>query len=228
MPPNPNGPIAKPSVEWLRQKYEAEGLGCPDIAAEVGCDPSTVRHWLVKAGIQTRPRGADPRQHFKVGCSMRTGIAHTAEAKEKVGAASRARGAVPYRQGGQHWLVGKPPSANPRWIGGVTADRQKVANSQEWKTAVRAVYTRENGTCQRCGVHQRVVRKAGRKMHVHHVVSFMVPELRCDQTNLVLLCDDCHFWVHSRENVTRLFLASVERAASAQYLAEEPTSLEVA
>jgi hypothetical protein len=37
----------------LKRMREAE-MGTPAIAAVYGCDPSTVRHWLIKFGLPTR------------------------------------------------------------------------------------------------------------------------------------------------------------------------------
>ena len=42
--------------------------------------------------------------------------------------------------------------------------------------------------------------------HIHHVVSFADKELRAEPSNLVLLCEACHQFVHSRENLTREYL----------------------
>lgn len=52
--------------------------------------------------------------------------------------------------------------------------------------------------CQRCGSKE--------DLHVHHIVSFAKKELRADPDNLVLLCADCHHWVHSNENINDEFI----------------------
>lgn len=42
--------------------------------------------------------------------------------------------------------------------------------------------------------------------HIHHIVSFKNKELRTNINNLVLLCDECHHWVHSNNNVAHEFI----------------------
>lgn len=94
-------------------------------------------------------------------------------------------------------------SSNPAWKGGTTPERQRVYKSQNWKAVLRAVYKRDNYTCQRCGSPK--LRRKG--LHAHHIQSWSEhPDLRTDLTNLVTLCDDCHRWVHSAENINRDFI----------------------
>lgn len=200
--------IPRPSADVLRELYVEKGLGCPDIARQFERDPKTVLWWLRQAGIPTRPRGSDPRQHFKKG--LRSGFAgrrHTRESIAKVRASTIADGRVPYRKNGQHWLKDAPPEKNPNWKGGITPERQEFYRSAEWKAACRAVWQRADACCERCGRdHRKLDRKTDRPFHVHHIVSFKVRELRAEVSNLALLCHDCHMWVHSRKNFDRLFL----------------------
>lgn len=111
----------------------------------------------------------------------------------------------------KHWglkgetngMFGRTGSNNPHWKGGVTPERQALYSSQEWSKAVRIVWKRDNCTCQRCGY---VWMKSGRKMHIHHIVSFSVKELRAEPSNLMLMCDECHIWVHSKKNKNHDFI----------------------
>ncbi|HMN30625.1 MAG TPA: HNH endonuclease signature motif containing protein, partial [Caldilineaceae bacterium] len=194
------------TYEWLHQKYIVEKLGCPEIGKLVDRDGSTVRYWLLKYDIPTRPRGHDVRQQFKKGTSTRKGAKLTEEAKQKIGEASRQRKQVPYLRDGQHWLKSAPKEANPSWKGGVSPERQTFYRSEEWKKAVRAVWYRDGAKCRRCGLSRESVDSKGR-FHVHHIVSFANKELRTNPDNLVLLCNDCHYFVHSQENINREFLA---------------------
>jgi 5-methylcytosine-specific restriction endonuclease McrA len=96
---------------------------------------------------------------------------------------------------------------NPNWRGGVTADRQSFYASQEWKSACSAVWKRDQATCQRCGlVHDT---DPGVPFHVHHITSFAVKELRAEASNLLLVCEPCHQWIHSRRNVNREYLQEI-------------------
>jgi len=70
---------------------------------------------------------------------------------------------------------------NPNYKGGISPERQAFYSSEEWK-------------------------KGGQKkntdipFHIHHIKSFADKELRTDSDNLILLCEPCHWWVHSKEN----------------------------
>lgn len=90
---------------------------------------------------------------------------------------------------------------HPNWQGGITPERQAFYASLEWATACSAVWQRDEATCQRCGcgADKNV-------LHVHHIVSFAVEELRAEVSNLVLLCTACHQFVHSRKNTRHEFI----------------------
>lgn len=94
---------------------------------------------------------------------------------------------------------------NPAWKGGVTPERQRLYRSPIWRELVKAVFTRDNYTCQRCG---RPKRKTGvQSIHAHHIRPWAKDKaLRFELSNLVTLCRDCHLWVHSLENTDHEFL----------------------
>ncbi len=94
---------------------------------------------------------------------------------------------------------------NPNWKGGVTPERQAVYASTEWKKASRSVWRRDQKTCQRC--HAIYDRTSGVEFHVHHIQSFETKELRTEVSNLILLCDPCHNFVHSRKNIHQDFIS---------------------
>lgn len=190
--------------EWLYQKYITENLDCPQIGKLVDRDPKTVWYWLKKHGIPTRPRGTNYQRNLLNGRPK--GWHHTQETKEKVGQASRQRKAVPYLKDGKHHLKGKRGAVVHNWKGGITPERQAFYRSEEWKEAVKAVWKRDNAICQRCGLNHREVDRRKNKFHIHHIVSFEVVELRCEVSNLVLLCRPCHYFVHSKENVQGEFI----------------------
>lgn len=112
----------------------------------------------------------------------------------------------------KHWaMVGednpmwnRKGELNPHWKGGVTALRQAFYAGQEWKAACSAVWKRDNATCQRCGLYHPD--DAGVPMHVHHIVSFADGDLRAETSNLVLVCQICHLWIHSKRNVNRDYI----------------------
>ena len=90
---------------------------------------------------------------------------------------------------------------NPNWRGGVTADRQAFYTSASWKKACAAVWKRDKARCRRCDLRRSDA--LDMPFHIHHVVSFADRELRADPSNLVLLCEACHQFVHSNKNLTR-------------------------
>lgn len=201
--------IARPDVATLRRLYSDEKRGCPEIGRLYERDAKTVLWWLRQAGIPTRKRGQNKAVQFKKGERSRfAGRRHTPEALPKVREATIRRGGVPYLRNGQHWLKGQPPSANGRWLGGVTPERQAFYRSPEWKAACVIVWHRADARCERCGKDHRTIDRKKDRFHVHHIVSFAVRALRAEPTNLALLCWDCHLFVHSKANVKREFLAT--------------------
>jgi hypothetical protein len=100
--------------------------------------------------------------------------------------------------GEQNGMFNKRGNENPNWRGGITPERQDFYTSIEWKKSCSAVYKRDNAQCQRCG--------SKNNLHIHHIVSFENEKLRADIDNLILLCADCHRWVHSNQNVDKEYI----------------------
>lgn len=197
----------RPSADMLRRLYIDMELGCPDIGWLYERDSKTVFVWLRQAGIPTRPRGSFTAVHFKKGESRFKGHKHSLETIEKIRQATIASGRVPYLRNGKHWLSGAAPEENPNWKGGATPLRQEFYRSVQWKACARAVWARDNGCCRNCGKDWRLVnRKTEPTFHIHHVWTFQIPELRANPATMVLLCRECHLWVHSKANVTRAWL----------------------
>ena len=109
----------------------------------------------------------------------------------------------------KHWgsdgmdnpMWNKRGELNPRWRGGVTPERQLFYTSQEWRSACSAVWKRDGATCQRCKMHK--TESEDMPFHIHHIVEFANKDLRADTDNLVLLCEACHQFVHSKKNINR-------------------------
>ena len=89
-------------------------------------------------------------------------------------------------------MYGVRGEAHPNWKGGCTPERQAFYSSEAWLKVLTKVRRRDKYCCQRCG--------SGEEIHVHHIVSFAVEELRAELDNLVLLCQECHYWVHGPQN----------------------------
>ena len=192
--------------EWLYEEYIVKGRDCNDIAKEINRDPKRVWEWMKDYGIETRKRGTVcPENHFKKGQkSAFAGHKHSDKTKELFRQKRLQDGHVPYLKNGQHWLKeeGKHPAS---WRGGVTPERQALYSSNKWKCAVKEVWKREKGVCQLCGKKQNDDRNA--KFHLHHLYPFADYErLRTNPDNLVMLCPDCHRFVHSKKNKEKVFM----------------------
>lgn len=194
------------SKEWLFSEYVTKKRTANDIAKTENKDAKTIWTWLKKLGIETRSRGgASSSGSFKKGSNVWEGKKHTDETKLKIRNARLKDGRVPYLKNGEHWLKNISNEKHPNWKGGLSADRQSIYASQEWCDAVKAVWKRDKAVCQRCGKNHNDELNRG-NFHIHHIVSFMVRELRTDVNNLVLLCKDCHKFVHSKKNINKEFI----------------------
>ncbi len=158
--------------EWLFNEYVLHGRSATEIASEMGCTENNILYFLHKHEIPVRSI-SEARQLKHWGAS-----------------------------GKDNPMYGRSGASNPNWQGGITAERQSLYASREWKKAVRQVWKRDRATCRRCG---RVARKHGH-FHVHHMVSFATESLRIHLDNLLLVCKPCHSWIHSRKNIDGDFL----------------------
>lgn len=194
---------AKPVTrEWLVEHYIDKQLDTTQIAHIVKRDPKSVWNWLNDFGIPTRPRGTGSlTNRFKAGHTLGIGRHLSEETKSKIRDKCIERGAIPFdpavgpnggRRGAEH----------PSWKGGITTERQSHYSSLEWIAVARTVWQRDKRTCQRCGRKH----ETGQPFDIHHIVSFEVRELRTTLSNLVLLCEPCHYWVHGKQNKQREFI----------------------
>lgn len=192
--------------EWLIGEYCDKRRSANAIAKEIGRDSKRVWEWLRDYGIDTRSRGTDYGQNFKPGMiGSFTGKKHTEETKRKLSAIAIADRRVPFDPNIGSFMKGRKGKDTPSWRGGITPDRQAFYSSKEWSDAVKIIWKRDNAKCKRCGKHRNDAEHRG-TFHIHHIVSFMVKELRAVPGNLVLLCDKCHRFVHSKKNSTNEFL----------------------
>ena len=195
--------------EWLFQKYEIEKLVCAEIGRLVGRDTKRVWEWLRDYGIETRPRGSSSAKLWaNGGITHPGGFPHTEETRARLSAIAITDGRVPYRMpDGSHAMKGRTGERHPLWQGGLTPEREALAQTDEWKSAVKAVWARSNAKCERCGQdHRKVDNRKANGFHIHHIAPFRVKRLRCEVSNLALLCRPCHHFVHSKKNVDKEFI----------------------
>lgn len=163
--------------EWLHDQYVCCRRSASEIAADGGVTESTILYWLHKHGISRRSLSE-------------------ARAVKHWGAC-----------GSDNPMWNKRGELNPRWLGGVTPERQSFYTSEEWRKACSFVWKRDKATCRRCGLRRGNL--PDMPFHIHHIESFANKELRGDSSNLVLLCEACHQFVHSRKNVEHDYLPKI-------------------
>lgn len=194
------------NMEWLIQKYEIEKLDCAEIGRMVGRDTKSVWNWLRGMGIRTRGRGSSNKKQWDRGDrTPRQGTPHSDASKQKIRDARIKDGHVPYRMpDGSHYMKGRRGEAHHNWKGGLTPEREAFYRTDEWISAVKAIWHRANAKCERCGADHRAIdnrKKDG--FHIHHIRPFRVEETRAELSNLILLCRPCHYFVHSAKNTSK-------------------------
>jgi hypothetical protein len=219
-------PVTK---EWLLQKYVEEGLGIYQIGKIVDRNPKQVWHWLKGYCIPLREREweiqPDPTIPYQQPDWLREQYIDEKRSAPEIAtqfAVTTAniiyflrRFSIPLRNISEarkvkHWgaygeknpMYGKVGNLHPNWKGGISPERQAFYSSPEWSKAVKAIWQRDQGHCQRC----RMKASAKVTFHIHHITSFAVRELRCELSNLLLVCESCHHWIHSKQNVNCDFL----------------------
>lgn len=195
--------------EWLIDQYITQGKDANQIGREIGRDGKSVWNWLSGYKIPTRPRGHDTSHLPKDGSTFR-GRKHTDETRELIRQASLKDGRLPWGKGNTPTWKGVFGESHPSYKGGLTPERQAVYSSQEWVEAVKKVWARDNATCQNCGKHHNTEENRG-NFHIHHIVTFQFKDLRTDPNNLVLLCKECHKFVHSKKNTESKFIKGIEK-----------------
>lgn len=195
--------------EWLEDQYIRLDRSSAEIASEVGCDRKTVDNWLRKHGISMRPRGSHKncRRITKGTPSPWAGHKHTLETRRLLSEQAKTDGRMPYKPENGTPFKGKRGSEVPSWKGGVTPERQAFYSSDEWKKVARVVWKRDGRCCQRCG--RTKIPGDGVSFDIHHVVSFAYRPLRAESSNLVLLCEPCHYWVHGTKNPDKAFIKEI-------------------
>ncbi len=200
--------LARPvSREWLEEQYVQNALDCVQIGRLVQRSPKSVWNWLKDWGIPTRPRGGGtaPGSFRKGAPNAFKGKKHSPATCARLREMAKTDGRVPYDPAVGSYMKGRKGGDTPNWKGGITPERQALYSSEEWAEAVKIVWARDNATCQRCGeLHNSGGTR--RTFHIHHIVGFAVCEHRTDPDNLVLLCKECHWFVHSNRNTDREFL----------------------
>ncbi len=112
------------------------------------------------------------------------GRKHTEESKRKQSVAKQGKKlALKHRIAQSARLQGIPVE---EWKAFASSEADRLKASHEWREWREAVFTRDNWTCQQCGVR-------GGKLHPHHLKPKITHrELIFDVNNGVTLCVECH------------------------------------
>lgn len=101
---------------------------------------------------------------------------------------------------GKHWVIGPEGRARMRasrklganhwnWKGGITPVNKLIRNSVEANEWRKAVFERDDYTCQHCGLSKEV----SGNLNADHIKPFaLYPELRFELSNGRTLCKPCH------------------------------------
>lgn len=212
--------------EWLARHYTELGMSTYAIAKIVSRNPKQVFNWLVDLGIPTRQRTwsatPDPEKRLyqnqtwlmveyilkgrtasEIAKPFGVTTANVLFFLRRAGVAGRSMSETRAikkwgSSGPANGMYGRTGESNPNWNGGCSPERQDFYSSQEWKKCKRIVWKRDKGRCQRC--------ECEKNLEYHHIVSFAVKELRAVSTNVTLLCDKCHDFVHSNKNTKKDFI----------------------
>jgi 5-methylcytosine-specific restriction endonuclease McrA len=151
-------------------------------------------------GRKGRPKSLEHRRRIGLANRGRTGPRHTLEARRKMSESRRGkyafrnltpeRRALIYKHHGDSQRGIPRPELrgpnNPLWRGGVSTGRHLDMQRAEYKAWRRAVFERDDYTCQMCRIR-------GGQLQADHIKSYAhFPELRLDVSNGRTLCRPCH------------------------------------
>lgn len=140
---------------------------CRDIARELGISHKTVSWWLRIYGISYK------KTDWSVGTYTRKkGWVHTKDAKRRMSEGRRKTAP----RGEKHWC----------WKGGISPLRNRLEKSFAYKQWRKAVFERDNYTCQDC-------RKRGGNLEAHHIKPFLTLLKKVDGK------DNCEKYLYALE-----------------------------
>jgi len=190
---------------WLIQKYSSERLPVKAIGKICGVSDCTICNWMKKFGIKARSLS---EAHGGIQAGMQNpnygklmsdeqkekirktkqGSKHTLETRKKMSESQKGA----YQEGRRSpvWL-GKTGDRCPAWKGGRTSEQIIIRMSLKYKEWRKAVFERDDYTCQGCG--SRNGNGKAIKLHAHHILPFSEnPDSRFDIDNGLTLCKSCH------------------------------------
>lgn len=119
---------------------------------------------------------------FKPSSSFRHNKPHTEKSKAKMSENRKGKGLHPGVN-----FSGQSGETHHNWKGGISPKNMLIRNSFKYKQWRKAVFERDDYTCQLCGV------RGGVTLNADHIKPFSTyPELRFNLSNGRTLCKSCH------------------------------------
>lgn len=179
---------------WLRHKYWSEGCSTTDIAAELGCDNTTVGYWMEKHGIDRRPLSSRPdeledRESLRELYIEQDLSGH--DIADKLGCDQKSV----YRWINKHDLSKTPKPHRPGEENPQYKDGHRNYGPG-WEPLREEIRERDE-VCQGCGMTRDKHREMyDADLHVHHIKPAREfdkhdPEMNSED-NLIALCQPCH------------------------------------
>jgi len=165
--------------DWLIEHYEKQNLSTGDIAKMFNVTDGAIIFWFRKHNIPRR-------------------TVSEARVKKHWGA-----------KGKDNPMFGKTGEMNHNWKGGVSPKRNSFYSRYNWKVIYSKVLERDKNHCKRC--NEEIDYSVAKSFHVHHIIPFQNGEAQSDIdiNNLVLLCNKCHGFVHSRRNIENEYIQKI-------------------
>lgn len=140
--------------------------------------------WSTGQSARGRVQGPEERHRRSIAALGKPRGPMSLEARQNM---SRAHlGLKPWNKGKSGFNWGLKGNKNPNWKGGVTPIYKKIRKSKEYVAWRKAVYERDNYTCQNC-------KETGGRLNADHIKPFAdYPELRFELDNGRTLCVPCH------------------------------------
>lgn len=167
---------------WVKSRF------CSKTCINVGRNPWN--KYLIPKLCGNCNKLFQPRENNRKYCCRKCARAkqiRTSESARKSMATRRARyGYIQSPTTREKQRLSRLGSKSHLWKGGLTKKNYRLRRSSTFKNWRKAIYERDDYTCQTCKVR-------GGRLHPHHIKSWeLYPELRFEVSNGQTLCISCH------------------------------------